>query len=903
MDTSFIYHIVSSGLRTGKDSSKQVYVFPNKRAGLYFKKEWIRQIQKTAVLPEIITFDAFVEDIAELQKIADIDLLFLFYDIYLKITKNNIDSFETFSHWATTLLDDFNEISIHLVDESSLFSNIKSINEIKNWNPDTEQSTNYFAFIQHIESYYKTLNENLLHQKKAYQGLIFKQAVAQIQHFILHTDKEFIFAGFNYLNKSQSYIIQELLEAGKAKIYWNVYRYMLENQHPAGAFIRNHIDNWPYYKKHKVNWISEETLQNVSIDITSVSNAVEMQKYASEITQQYRDSEQVAWVLADQSQLPVVLNSLNPTVSDVNISMGIPLKNHPFTMLVQQLMHTHIHANNNTFYYKNILHILNHPLIQSHFSHIHLVTKELQRVNTIYWSGTALSKLFQKYLEPESYPILSKLFSSVAVNAIFAIEILRELIFYLKNKVNRIEREVLFQHFQILQQISTPFNTRGFLKTHDKSLEIFQIVYKQIINREILNFIGEPLQGLQILGFLETQAISFQRVIITAVNEGVLPRDSIKNSFIPFDVRKRFQLLTHEEESNIVAYHFYRLLSNAKEATLVYNNQSDTFGGGEKSRFITQLLWDFPDIRQQIVNPVIEVNTLLEPSINKTQGIIKKLEKMLKEGISPSALTGYIYNPVTFYQQYILGLQTLQNVEETVEANTMGSVIHDSLEDLYRPQLNRFLTIASLQKMLDEVPEKVQNAFTRIYKKGQITVGKNRLIYEVAVSFIKRFIKAEIREVTHGKQIKILALEKKMAFQIKLSKIGFPVKIKGIIDRIDQVDGVTRIIDYKTGLVKSADLNASDISLLKSNYKYSKALQVILYTQMYRQNAKSTGKMQAGIISFKNLQSGFMPVRFSKDKEGVYIHEENLSHFYPVLEELLLEIMDTNVPFSPNKKA
>ena len=72
--------------------------------------------------------------------------------------------------------------------------------------------------------------------------------------------------------------------------------------------------------------------------------------------------------------------------------------------------------------------------------------------------------------------------------------------------------------------------------------------------------------------------------------------------------------------------------------------------------------------------------------IKKSPEILSKLKAVAKKGFSPSSLSQYIRNPIDFYTQKILGVQSSENLlEETVAANTFGSIIHNTLEDFYKP--------------------------------------------------------------------------------------------------------------------------------------------------------------------------------------------------------------------------
>jgi hypothetical protein len=881
-----------------------VFILPNQRAGIYLKKHLKNTLNKTSFFPEFITFDNFAEQISGIKKMDTISLLFEFYQTYQQQTPpQKTESFDTFSNWATTVLSDFNEIDAYLVDPKLIFSNLKELNEIQNWEPNTEITKNYLAFFKDLENYYFSFYQKLVYKKNAYQGLIFREAVASIQSYVANTSKHFFFVGFNHLKSSESQIIQELLEAKKANVYWNISEELIENNHLAGYFIRKYLKEWPYYSRNDINWVSKEKFNPKKIEITGIPKNVGMLKYAGELLKKTEKTEDTALVLADQNLLSIALNSLPESLVDINITMGFPLKNLPFSDLINAIFDAHIYTqaqNNNAFYYKMLLKILDHPIIKTHFSKIEKLTQEINESNIIYFDFALITEYIKKH-QIDNSEVLLTLFSSIKQNALKFLKILDYFILFIKTKVSGQEREVVYRHYKLNQQfLLLADKYQDFLKVESQGLKTLYKIYKQILFSENLNFIGEPLKGLQLMGFLETQTLNFDYLIMTSVNESVLPKGKNNNSFIPYDIKKHFGLRTYREENAISAYHFYRLIQASNKVNLLYNNETDSFGGGEKSQFITQLLWRYPSIKQVYINPKIPTDTIKEKIIYKTPEVIENLKSIAIKGFSPSALTSYIYNPLQFYQQKILGIDEHKEMEEIMANNTMGTVIHDSLENLYKPYIGNILSVKMLEEILEKIPDQVQKEFQNNYTNGQYKLGKNRLIYEVIIQFINRFVNAEIRAIQSGKVIRLLALELSLSRVVHFSNFNFPIRLKGIVDRVDEVDGVLRIIDYKSGKVINSQLYVRDYSLFIEDYKYAKAFQVLLYAFLFLEHKSfdKTKKLQAGIISFKNLNEGFLPINYGTNKKSdMDITPERLHEFLQMVQDLLIGIFDQKMPF------
>ncbi len=266
------------------------------------------------------------------------------------------------------------------------------------------------------------------------------------------------------------------------------------------------------------------------------------------------------------------------------------------------------------------------------------------------------------------------------------------------------------------------------------------------------------------------------------------------------------------------------------------------------------------------------------------------LKQLAKKGFSPTTLTTYILNPFEFYKQKILKINEVEEVEETIAANTLGTIIHKTLEALYLPVKGKFLKEDHIALMTSSASKEVEKWFVKEYKNGNLTSGKNHIIFNVAKQFVQNFLDQELITIQQGKQIKILELEYDLKLLLPIEGLDFPVQLVGQVDRIDQLDGVTRIIDYKTGKATQTQLTVNDWSLLTTDYtKYSKSFQVLFYALLYV-NTKlidiDSITLESGIISFKNLKSGFLKV----NKRNVT--SEDLANFTNELKQLILEIFD-----------
>jgi len=375
------------------------------------------------------------------------------------------------------------------------------------------------------------------------------------------------------------------------------------------------------------------------------------------------------------------------------------------------------------------------------------------------------------------------------------------------------------------------------------------------LSSETLDFQGEPLQGLQLMGMLESRVLDFETVIISSVNEGVLPAGKSNNSFIPFDVKLENKLPTYKEKDAVYTYHFYRLLQRAKNVYILYNTEADVLTGGEKSRFITQLdLEKTHEIHHQIIAPQVPSIEIPLNVVKKTDALLTQITKVAHDGFSPSSLTNYIRNPIDFYYQKVLKIRDHVDVEETVAANTLGTVVHNTLEDFYKPLIGHFLKLETIKDLKSIIEKTVRYHFKNEYKEGDISKGKNLIIFEIAKRYVSNFLDLEIKALKSGDAIKIIAIEANNHITIDIDELDFPIRIRGKVDRVDTCNGVTRIIDYKTGHVKHNHVEIVNWEDITTDYKkYSKSFQVLTYAYMMQKSKMINLPVEAGIISYPKI--------------------------------------------------
>ncbi|MBN2174285.1 MAG: PD-(D/E)XK nuclease family protein, partial [Bacteroidales bacterium] len=460
-------------------------------------------------------------------------------------------------------------------------------------------------------------------------------------------------------------------------------------------------------------------------------------------------------------------------------------------------------------------------------------------------------------------------------------------------------------HFsRVFNQLKEVITAYPFVKNLCELYELFT----QIVRSAKIPFYGEPLKGLQIMGMLETRVLDFENIIMLSVNEDLIPAGKHTNSFIPFEIKRIFKLPTYQDRNAVFAYHFYRLLQRSEQVYILYNTESDQLGGGEKSRFISQILHELPvyNANIRISEEKLEVNVTEsieeEPiEIVKNPEILTKLEKLGNRGFSASAINTYRNCSLQFYFKYIAGLSELEDLEETIESSTLGTVIHDVLRRKYYPLVGKVLSKELILENLTEIKKLVSESFQKHYSGGEIGHGKNLLIYEVACQLIENYIRfeanfAEERIKDEKITIKELEAEFSTGFEFISNGKSRSVIIKGIIDRIDTLGNEIRIIDYKTGLVLNRDVKFRDWSELKSESKLDKCYQLLHYAYILHNSGKyQTQTIQSGIISLRNLSTGFMTLELPGK---LPLQEDTFIEFENILTGIIGELFDSNFSFS-----
>ena len=898
--------------------------FPNNRAGYFFTEELKPLLAAGAWIPEITTLEKWIHSLSDMTPAQNVELVNLLYKVYTEL--GGLDDFESFIPTAQTILGDFDELDKQLVNAKRLFKDLNDIKSLNTFLDDeetllSEYSISYRLFWDLFRDSYFKFTELLRESTKAYDGMIFRDVAENIDRKDLSSYTKIYFIGFSGLSKAEQKVIAYLLDSDKAEFLIDADTYYLNDaRQEAGNFFREYKKTWRVKTfKWEQTYIGEAPK---NIDVIGVARNIGQAKLAGDILQNHLkispdDLKDTVVVLLDEKLLQPLMNALPDTISKVNVTMGLPLS---YMQLADFMRHISDMQNNASlnqtsgkkrFYHRDVIALLQHTyfrLLSQGVESIPEAVRYIRANNKITITKAELLDWFKKDAE-----VIDILFHKSGTAG--------EYIEHLINIIDVLSRRLVSILETGAAEVETDIEVLFWLKkvvtNLQQQLSVFEPVWdikaiQKLIDNELrtkrLPFESDKAEGLQVMGIMETRCLDFKNVIILSMNESIFPSGKSVATFFPYDLRKNGVMTTHKERDAVAAYLFYRLIQRAENIYLVYNTESDLLGGGEKSRFILQIqheLTRFPQIHIQERNFVLgaEVTQTEHPiHIEKNEGVQLLLKNYLTDkGLSPTALNGYINCSLQFYFKNILGLREQDDIEESLEASTIGSAVHHALEIIYKGVLNKVLPASYLKLVLanpDKVGGLIKDYLKERFEEESLKQGKNYLLYNVCKSLVINFLKNELKRVEalaeENKTITVTLLEQKMEQRLKLG--DYDIYIHGNTDRVELIDGVVSIADYKTGDSKKGKIKIDDMALLKDSPEYSKAFQLMMYAWLYRGQYGAQPKgIRSGIYWLRHAEGKYESLL--KDRSDL-ISDSTIDSFQDVLQDILTDMVNINTPFT-----
>jgi ATP-dependent helicase/nuclease subunit B len=908
-----------------------VIVLPSERATSYLQKALYEQIGNAFFAPNTLTINRWLGSLSQKTILDQTRLLILLYDIHLKYPDKTIDSsFDEFLNWGNTLLSDFDELERYMVDSKLLFRNLRDIKEIENWSFGedkelTENQKKYLAFWERLPFYYKEFKQKLVDKNATYIGAVYRGVAENIDlAFQKNKDTHYLFAGFNALSEAELSIFRQLHRLGRGHILIDGDEfYMQDTNHEAGMFLRK-LKSFIQEKSlpFVTNKLLNETKKIEVISCAQMTGQIKVvsTKLASLTTEEINET---MVLLADESLIIPLFQNIPKTVQKANITLGLPLSStalKTWLELIFSIQEGKLKYKRDTIYYKDLLAIWNHPFFQEILDEnekklIYKKEKVIHSKNMIFQSlkSIQMSEKIDALME-----LLFSQWHNSWKTAIEAIRSANQFVFSHLPKESEFERAILLNFDKSI----IDFHNCVMEGLPEMNLRSFKVLFNQTWSKQSIAYYGNPLDGLQIMGLLETRLLDFKRILVVGMNEGKMPPSNPIQSLIPMDLRKFVGMPTPREKQGLFAHHFYRLLHHCEEMLITYHNGAEGFTLSEKSRFIAQL-----ELEMIPLNPKIEFtkrdyelnqqqNNPKEKSVLKTPEVLLQLDEFCTKGVSASKLKTYFSCPLDFYYKYILNFGEDDKVEEEVESNTFGTLIHHVLEELYKPFSKQhqnkeiLLTVKHLEQMFKDFKPLLFQAFKEHFNGDEqaFLVGKNYLSFEMANELTAQFLRSELHLLKENptKKLVIISLEENLTADLELKIHGETKKIhlKGFIDRIDLWDNEFRIIDYKSGVVHEVDVAKSssnktlELSELLALIKKSKHIfQLMTYVYLFKQNYQHLPH-QSAIYSFITTKNNPYVMEI-----GGYSYEQLVELYPTLLQHILEEIYDADVPFIHDAKA
>ena len=898
--------------------SDYTLILPSKRAGGFLNQVLIDQTQKVYFAPTVLSIEDFISQVSGIDIMAPTQVLLEGYKVYNELVPT---PFNDYLLWAEPLLNDFNELDRNLVSPEAFFSYLSQIKAFERW--ELKEATplikDYLKFWEGLLPFYTAFTHHLLNQGTAYQGLVYRQAAEDLSHYINAIgDKPHAFIGFNALNPAEEILFQEMLAQGNSRVFWDLDEFFAaDRQHSVSQFIRKYVENWPYYneKQHvsksspSLDKPGQKNLSEIAANhfcqsktlhfIESDSDQGQIQALSALLDNiSLEQSSKTAIVLADESLLVPVLYAIPVAINQINITMGYPLKAYPGVWFVEALLQWH-KSSNKRIHHNHLHKILTHPFGQLLLPSWQNISRWIQKNHQLF---IAVEDIVGLTRESEAH-VIELMFSNAGGEDNVLKNLMKLLSTLSQHKqLNAVDRIGIQKLLDLLQQLYGLARSYGFLD----HIGAITALFDHLMVTESLDFEGDAYQGLQIMGVLETRVLDFEHIIMLSVNEGVIPQGKSSASYITYDMKKEFGLPLHTDKDAIYGYHFFRLIQRATSVTFLYKNSQKGLSVGEPSRFLRLLELTAPNthiIHKTTALQSVNMTPAPVATYEKTPEVMNKLNDIVVAGLSPSSLGQYVRDPEEFYFRRILGLPEEQLMEDNIAANILGTVVHDAIKEMYAPMAGKKLVLSDLKALKKQVDKIVMSHFDDKYNLHALAHGKNLIVTQVVISYCHQLIDWDCAALERGDTVELLEVETEHNLILAIPGINAPIKLRGVVDRLDRCNGVLRVIDYKTGNVQPSDLNISDWAELTESHKKEKAFQLLTYAYMHfksDQGFKSFDQQAiAGILSFKNFGQGLMTYAFKPDryKREEEITLDTLTLYQEQLFELIREILNPQTPF------
>ena len=849
--------------RYGENLSRVAVVFPNKRASLFLNDHLARLAGHPIWSPAYITISDLFRSHSQL-KVADPILLVC--ELYKSFTHcTGID--ETLDHfygWGQLLLSDFDDLDKNMGPADKIFANLRDIHELDDVSYLTDERREMIRrfFSNFTDDHNSELKERFL-RLWSHIGDIYRHYNDQL------ASRQLAYEGALY---------RQVVNAPDIQFEYDTYAFIGFNHlHQVEQALFSRLD-----EAGKAIFY-QDTDEEPPRDLTFISAPTEniQARYISDwlTPERIADGRRTAIVLCDESLLQAVVHCLPDTVEKVNVTTGYPLLQTSIASLVSQLINLQVNGWS--------------PKTNSFRRH---------------WLDTVRRHPYAPYL-PDDFA--DQRYTDNGPLLRWLLVIIRTIASADERASGALDAESLFRTYTLLNRVSDLVDS-GVLTVDTITL---QRLVAQLIQSTTIPFHGEPAEGIQVMGVLETRNLDFDHVLLLSCNEGNMPRGVNDTSFIPYAIRKAYGLTTVDQKVAIYQHYFHRLLQRAKDVTIVYNNSTNDGQTGEMSRFMLQLMVD----RSSVNSKLSAVNyktlragqkTLLRTPhpVTKTPEVMQHLRERLSGGISPTAISNYLRCQLRFFYRYVCNLEdAVDNDEELIDNRLFGNIFHKAAQNLYQRFGRQEITAFDLDKLLKDVVDierAVDDAIkTEFFHFDDPTRpmppldGLQLINREVIIKYVRQLIEID-RRLT---PFTILGLEQYVSMDLSKLRIG------GIIDRLDSItdsqtgDQHIRVVDYKTGsrrLKTLPDVAAIfDPANIPDHSDYY--LQAFLYSIIVKDKSLKSKEVSPALLFIQHAGTDDYDPTLCLGREPVRDISTVADEYMQLLNQTISEIFNEDLALSP----
>ena len=919
-----------------KNLQDTLVLVPNKRTGVFLEKQLMQEVSQPFILPKIQTIEEFMEEHSSFVLVEPLELNLMVYSIFQRHLPI-YESFDQFYHWGEMLLRDFNDIDKNLVNAADLFQLMEDEKEIerqfqylseeqieviqKFWSsfspPDyTGNQKDFVDTWRVLKNIYADFNEQLTATGKAYSGKMFRDVSNRItSHSLELSYSNILFVGFHILSRSEEKIFRFFDKNKKGKFFWDVDYYYLDREysriknHEAGTFLRNYIKE--FTNSIEISHFEKDPPQlHFMACPKSVGQAMAVKQIINDKHIGY--NEKTAVILPDESMLLPALQSLSSSDEPMNITLGYSLQNGALTGMIDNWLEVFKFRSGGKFYYKPVIRLINHAYVKT------LYPKETDDLQ-LYIQNNNLIYIFPDDLV--NHPFLQQFLNvdhTSSTDIIKAVRKVTESIYYhyfdLESKTGPqiFETEVLFHSLIAFNKLNELLDETG-VTIQPETLK--KLLFKYIGSVSV-NFSGEPVVGLQVMGLLESRNLDFENVFILSSNEGILPASISGGSYIPYSLRAGFGLPTYTNNDSMFAYYIYRLLHQSKNVYFMYNNVATGNTRAEPSRYIVQLKLESGLPYQESQQKIEFLTPKVEPIvIKKTQEVLNKMLHTYsgEEGriLSPSALNVYLDCSLKFYLRYIAHIKEPDELTDEIDAATFGNLLHNAMQNVYVMFYEKYgkniieeKDILSLKELAGAaIKAAMKTEFTSPLKPREVELtGDYYIIYHILEQYVLNIIRMD--ELMVPKNLPINEEDKFFDITITSNDKPLTLRLGGRLDRIDVEGDKIKVIDYKTGKTDNKTIfnGVDQLFDRKDEKRKDYIFQIFLYTWLLQEFEYKDKTVVPQLLFIRDTyQDDFKADIFLKTgKQMIPVNSiiPFKEEFREGLQTLLKELFDKEIPFN-----